>query len=729
MAVTIRKIVALFFCCISTLAVANPTSIGPDTDALLALKKQAEPYASFGAVVLSRQNEIVVDENRLEAKRLYRAIYLTNDEAVSDYSKLVNSYNAYYHDSKIDFARVITADGQVYNMQNDAISVVASDSDNYLDDMKQVEFAVPQLKVGNIIEYQISEQQTKPIVDDEWFTSIGFRYIKFLPQRNWVRIDPVLTSTTHVTLPTSVPLYRENRNTDIKPVITKGSNTTTYTWGLTNLDGIKIEPAMPPIDDMQPVVYLSTMKDWKTIDSWYSALFAPSMAAADNVSALATELFDGLTSQTQKVKAVFEYMQKNVRYIGAHVNRGGYQPHTAQEVLQNAYGDCKDQATLIVALLRNAGIEAYPALVNTYNGSLLYDDLPALNFNHMITYVKTDAGNYWLDTSGQTGTFPGVSALLGGKQTFIIDGKQGEIVTIPDVQPKDNLANVSITYVLDGKSLGADVKMTFDGQVETNLRNFYQFSPDKRVVVDQLMSPLVHDNRVSTFSATDPADTTTPFVMTGHFDSLATIEDAFERFHYSMKYAQLLKVFTGFSSLQPVAERHQSLYVQIPITVNVTANYPAPWPDAKLAESQIAKNYQNPFFEITHSADADDDRVISKSTFIVYAQTIPVAQYQDLYDAIESFKKASDSLFIFDKQMTASTATVGDSLEDQIAYSRTLLDDAKFDEALGYIQNLAAQHQDNGELQYLLGIVYGFSGDDEASQSAFERAEKLGYQY
>ena len=150
MVVKVRILIAfLCFCCSGAMAAAP--SIGPDVDTLLSLRADAARFADKGAVLLSRLNEIEVNEQRLEKARYYRAIYLTNEEAVSDYSKLVTTYNAYYHTSKIDFARVIAASGEVYEMQPDAISEVAANSDDYLDDMKRIEFAVPQLKVGNII--------------------------------------------------------------------------------------------------------------------------------------------------------------------------------------------------------------------------------------------------------------------------------------------------------------------------------------------------------------------------------------------------------------------------------------------------------------------------------------------------------------------------------------------------------------------------------------------------
>lgn len=725
----IRFTLAIIFSLFASMANANTPSIGPDASTLLSLKDQAEQHADFGAVVLSRINHVSINDELLESAIYYRAIYLTDEEAVSDYSKLINSYNGYYNDSTIDFARVITPDGTVYNMQKDAISEVNANSDDYLDDMKQVEFAIPQIKVGNIIEYQISESQIKPIIEGQYFSSLGFRYIKFLPQKNWLRIEPVLSTTNTLIVPKAVTLYFENRNTDIKPQVSDSSAHKTYTWTMEGLAGIEMENGMPPVDELQPVVYVSTMNDWEQVDSWYSKLFNPSLAQAQNVQTLAQTLFNGIDTDDKKVQAVFDYMQKNVRYIGAHVNRGGYQPHTAQEVLQNAYGDCKDQTTLIVALLREANIEAYPALVNTYSGSVQFENLPALNFNHMITYVPTENGGYWLDTSGLTGTFPGVSAGLAGKQTFIVNDESGELITIPEVSPEDNIANVKVTYRINEDKIGASVSLSFEGQVETNLRNYYKYSPEKRIVTEQLTSVFVHDNRFTSYEFSDPSDTATPFTIDAEFDDLITVDESIETFHYSMNYASIIHVFTSLSSLEPPKDRTQSLYLDIPITVNLDVVFPSPWEAAKLSYEGIAKNYQNPFFEMVHEATTSDEIVTSHAKFVLYSQTVEVSDYANFYEAIIGFQEENESIFVFEKQALANKSQGELSLEEKILQARDLLDNAEFESAQEYLITLAESVPDNGEVQFLLGIAHGFSGNDDKSSAAFERAQSLGYEF
>lgn len=710
---------------------AEAESLGPDIDRLLKLRQQADSIKDAGAVVLSRRGEVIVDENGLETNRFYNAIYIASEEAVTDYSKMLSSFNAYYYDKKIDFARVITASGDVYNMKEDAISIVAPNSDDYLDDMKQFEFAVPQLKVGNIIEYQSSARQTAAIIEGEWYSEISFHFIKFLPQKNWLRVDPVLETINTVTLPKSSPLHFVNRNIDIQPQVTETDKTKTYTWRNSNIPELALESSMPAIDDSLPSVYLSTMSKWQTIDSWFSRLFTPTQTGAANVAQLAKRLYAGLESDKEKVKAVFDYMQKNVRYIGAHVNRGGYQPHAASEVLENAYGDCKDQATLIIALLNEANIAAYPVMINTYAGSKIIDELPLLNFNHMITYVDSKDGEFWLDTSGKTGTFPGISGFLGGKKAFVVNGEQGKILSLPEVTPEDNVAKISIDFEFEGADLDVDVQMDLYGQVETNLRNYVQFSPEKLTAIEQILSPFVYENRVSDYQTTDPVDISVPFVINGQFNKLLTLEDGIETFRYSFDYIKVLNVFTSLSQLTPIANRHQDFEIQIPITVEVESLYRKPWQGAKLSHTDMASNIQNKYFEITHQMEEREDMVISRAKFVLYKQVVAASDYADFFAKIESLKKDNQSLFVYQRVgvESESDGEEENDVESQIAKTKTLLDEAKFEEALSKLEKLAKTHAKNAEIHYLLGLSYGFNGNDSLSEQSFKRAEELGYKF
>ena len=729
----LRGIITIFlgFFCLSLPVFAQTTSIGPSVEELLVKRELATKSFSSSAIILSRRGELTIDKNGFEKSHFYNAIYIVDETAVKDYSKLTSAFNSYYQEKQIDFARVITPDGKVIEMQEDAITLVSSNNDDYFDEGKQYEFALPQLKAGSIIEYQATTQQIKPYIDKEWFSSISFHFVKFLPSVNWLRIDPVLETINTITLPKETDLAIVNHNIEITPEVTQNANSKTYKWQSKNQPGLVLEMEMPSLDDILPSVHLSTMKQWSTVNNWFNELYLPTQKADSSVEALAATIFKPEMTEFEKVKGVFEYIQKNVRYIGAHVNRGGYQPHLASEVLSQAYGDCKDQTVLIIALLKQADIKAYPAMINTYPGAKFNDDLPMLNFDHMITYVETKTDNYWLDTSGQTGTFPGISLNLEDKKAFVVTEKSGEILTLPATTSADNIATVNIDFSVDETALNARVSLDLVGHVETNLRNFMQFSPNALSAAEQIISPLLFNKRISDFENSDPLDIAKPFTISANFNDVVEITPEIDNFSYSYDFSAILSVFTSLNNLAPVASRQFDFSILQPITVVINSYYPQIWSGAKVGFSQPAKNIENKFFELTHKVDEKSDGVYLTSTFVLPKQVIKVEDYADFYQQVNDFSGHSQSLFVYQKptKLSVGNIAVGSDTAGKIQQTKSLLESSQFDEALVAIQEVIASDDSNGEAQYLLGLALGFTGDDENSELAFERAEQLGYQF
>ena len=71
---------------------------------------------------------------------------------------------------------------------------------------------------------------------------------------------------------------------------------------------------------------------------------------------------------------------------------GGWQPHSASEVFTHRYGDCKDKATLLAAMLHEIGVESYYVPINTNRGSVTPDTPANLAFNHVILAIKVPDG-------------------------------------------------------------------------------------------------------------------------------------------------------------------------------------------------------------------------------------------------------------------------------------------------------------------------------------------------
>lgn len=89
-------------------------------------------------------------------------------------------------------------------------------------------------------------------------------------------------------------------------------------------------------------------------------------------------------------------VQRDIRYLGVEIGASTHAPAAPDVVFKRRFGDCKDKATLVVAMLHALGIDAAPALVHT--DKLAADSQPTPHaFNHVIVRALVDGKPYWID--------------------------------------------------------------------------------------------------------------------------------------------------------------------------------------------------------------------------------------------------------------------------------------------------------------------------------------------
>lgn len=346
----------------------------------------------------------------------------------------------------------------------DAISSSLAADTLYVD-AKVMMLVVPEVEVGSVVGFEWVEEHTPPMIEDiiEFqgeFPVLRAVYSLSLPPRwepefSWVNWDPVE--------PTRDP---------ISPLPPK-----TMSFEILNVPAIGKEPFMPNIRAIagRLVMRLKTsdgnfrsFSGWPDMGAWYTRLSSARRVPDKSVSFKARELSAGAAGTLEKIRALAQFVQKNVRYVSVQIGIGGFQPHAASIVLANRYGDCKDKATLLAAMLKAIGIESDYIIVHTDRGIVTAQSPVSLySFNHVILAIRLpddvpDGGIDSIirhprlgrllvfDPTMPTTPLGRLPYYLQDNTALLVAGEGGELIVLPRPGPEGNVLDRKGKLVLTG---------------------------------------------------------------------------------------------------------------------------------------------------------------------------------------------------------------------------------------------------------------------------------------
>ena len=280
---------------------------------------------------------------------------------------------------------------------------------------------------------------------------------------------------------------------------------TTYTWELRNLPWIEPEEHSPGYRSLAPrlgVNYypedavrpgLMPVRKWRDVSVWQAALMDPAAAVTDAIRAKAIELTHGAPTEIDKIRAVAAFVQKT-NYVAVEINLargGGYVPHSADQVLARNYGDCKDKATLMRALLKATGIDSYPVGIYQGDRQFVRPEWPSpAQFNHAIIAIRVSPetklptiveqpvlGRLLIfdptDPVTPVGNLPEQEQ---GSYALVVAGADGDLITMPLLPAEQNRIESSADAQLNSDgSLSARIERRYYGQQGSAVRYLTTF--------------------------------------------------------------------------------------------------------------------------------------------------------------------------------------------------------------------------------------------------------------
>jgi len=433
------------------------------------------------------------------------AAHIQSDAAVRQLGVITVPYAARNEHPEIVYLRVRKKDGSLVQTPPDDAQDMPSQVSRiapFYSDLKEKQIPVRSLSPGDTLEYQVKYHIDKSQALNQFWGA-----------ENFITNAVILDQTIELRVP------KDKYIQVVSPKSQPSSNSKrVFRWKTSHpepapqKDDKRNTPKPDP--DPQPTISWTTFKNWEELGAWYGGLSKDRTDATPQLKAKVYELTKGKSTDDEKIKAIYDYVSTQVRYIGVALGIGRYQPHAAETVMDNQYGDCKDKHTLLAALLRAAGYNAWPALIS--DSIKPNPDLPSPGqFDHVITVVPRGNDQIWLDSTPEISPYRMLVYPLRDKQALVIpESGPASLMRTPANPPFPALDTLETSGKLDNDgTFTARMSMSLRGDNEIVYREiFHQTSRTQwNDLAQNISQNLGFAGTVSSLDVSVPEHTADPF--------------------------------------------------------------------------------------------------------------------------------------------------------------------------------------------------------------------------
>jgi len=413
------------------------------------------------AVLLYSERTVTV-QSLEKIKTRGRDVYKILRPSGRDYGIVAVSFNAH---RKITGLRgwCIPAQGKDYEIKDKEaieVSLRRVAGSELISDVKDKMLQIPAADPGNIVGYEYEEEEQPMVLQTVW------RLQREIPGRE---LHYSLRLPSGWEYKASWINYPEVKATQI--------GTNQWDWVISDAKGIRAEQEMPPIEGVAGQMVISFFPpggaslngfgSWLEMGKWYSNLTTGRRDASPEITHQVTSLTASSHTPVEKMKALAQFVQHDVRYVAIELGIGGWQPHSASDVFSHHYGDCKDKATLLSSMLKQIGVESFYVVINSERGSVSPQTPASVgDFNHAILAIQLPptvsdptlvakvehprlGTLLYFDPTNELTPFGEIGGYLQENYGLLVTADGGELVELPKQPPAMNSILRAGTLTLD----------------------------------------------------------------------------------------------------------------------------------------------------------------------------------------------------------------------------------------------------------------------------------------
>jgi len=455
------------------------SDISPEVGKWLSGDFSLKQYPQAGALILLCDEQVEVTPQNTQVSQAHYLIKILNERGKEDFSEAHIEYDSTYEKVELEFARTIKPDGEVIEVGKEHIRDVSKYLNFPLYSNARIYIiSFPEIVEGASVEYKIKIQRNQLINKNDFVLSYPLQ-----------TSEPIIRADFRLTIPKNKKLRIKilnnqfnNFGAKLDPVLRDNGASLTYSWGFQNITQIIPEANMPAAVEVTPTVILSTFQDWQDIYAWWWDLAKDKIIADNAIRQEVKKLTENLNSEEEKARAIYNFCAQKIRYVAVEYGQAGYEPHKAEDIFKNKYGDCKDQSMLLVAMLHEAGLSAWPVLISAKGYYDLLVDFPSVLFNHCIVALSLKGEIIFLDPTAETCSFGGLPSLDQERKVLVFKEDGYQIKDTPLYPAGHNLLKQSLTIrINDDESIEADRSVLTKGIYDQSQRNWLLYTPPELI--------------------------------------------------------------------------------------------------------------------------------------------------------------------------------------------------------------------------------------------------------
>ena len=457
-----------------------------------------------------------ITKNYEDISTEHEIIKILNKKGVKKYSSLTFPFSKKNQKLKVFFIKIIQPNGNIIHINPKLLKTVTAPFNpeapifsNQL--LKTIQ--LPGVVKGSIVDYKYRTVIIKPYMKNNFFTEDYFG-----------GLSPLKKSVYKLTIPNGLYYRYAEYGLKENPEIINGRLNTTIVWSVWDRNKITLEKMGPGESFIVPHVMISSVKSWNDVALWYAHLAKDRIKPGAKLNDYIKKLVYSKKPILEKIKAIYNFTAKKIRYVGYEFGIDGYKPSNVNSIFKNRFGDCKDHATLFSSMLRQIGVKAYPVLIPTTEIPNMNPDIPTpFVFDHEITAIKLKTGKFmFADTTSNVTTFGDLPPMDQGRNVLIMVNGKGITARTPVLPPaKNNISVKEYASVSNAGTLNLKSSLIYSGAYDMYKRYLYS-STSKRKKQDGILKNIMSiapNAKLSGYSFKNGNSLTKPYIENFSFNA------------------------------------------------------------------------------------------------------------------------------------------------------------------------------------------------------------------